>query len=124
MAKILIVEDHADIAKLIRMTLEVEDHELHHAGHGAEGWHQACQLRPDLVLLDVMMPGELDGLQVCALIKGEPSLQHCRVILLTARGQQRDREEGRKAGADDYMVKPFSPLELIDRIDRLLAARA
>lgn len=121
MARILIVEDHADIARLIRMTLEVEDHELHQASHGAEGWHLARQLRPDVVLLDVMMPGELDGLQVCARIKAEPALQHCRVILLTARGQQRDREEGRKAGADDYMVKPFSPLELIDRVDRLLA---
>lgn len=122
MKKILIVEDHADIARLIRMTLEYEQHELHEAHDGSSGLHQARELRPDLILMDVMMPGEIDGLQACERIKRDPELAHTKVVLLTARGQQRDREAGLKAGADDYLVKPFSPLQLIEAVDQLLAA--
>jgi len=78
-------------------------------------------LRPDLVLLDVMMPGSLDGYQVCQKIRQEPGLCNIPVILLTARGQQADFEMGRQAGADAYLTKPFSPLELIDTVDSQLA---
>lgn len=122
MKKILIVEDHADIARLIRMTLEFESHELHEAHDGSSGLHRARELRPDLILMDVMMPGEVDGLQACERIKRDPELAHTKVVLLTARGQQRDREAGLKAGADGYLVKPFSPLRLIEAVDQLLAA--
>lgn len=121
MKKILIVEDQPDIRKLIRMTLEFEQCEIHEASDGAFGLSMAAGLLPDVVLLDVMMPGEMDGLQVCQRIKSDPRLAHTKVLLLTARGQTRDREEGRQAGADEYLVKPFSPLELIDTIDQLLA---
>ncbi len=76
--------------------------------------------RPDIVLLDVMMPGELDGLQLCRQLRSDPVMRHIKVVLLTARGQERDREAGRQAGADEYLVKPFSPLELIETIERLL----
>jgi CheY-like chemotaxis protein len=69
-----------------------------------------------------MMPGELDGLQVCHRLKNDPATRHIKVVLLTARGQARDREAGQQAGADEYLVKPFSPLQLIDTIDRLLEA--
>jgi two-component system, OmpR family, phosphate regulon response regulator PhoB len=120
MKRVLIVEDQADIRKLIRMTLEFEDYEIHEAGDGSEGLSAAQALRPDIVLLDVMMPGELDGLQVCQRIKADPTLHSARVVLLTARGQQRDREAGESAGADDYLVKPFSPLQLIETMERLL----
>ena len=78
-------------------------------------------MRPALVLLDVMMPGELDGYQVCERIKRDPSISLTRVVLLTARGQKADQEQGRKAGCDAYLVKPFSPLNLIELIDKLLA---
>ena len=80
----------------------------------------ASAVGPDLVLLDVMMPGELDGLQVCQRIKSDPRLAHIKVVLLTARGQARDREAGQQS-ADDYLVKPFSPLQLIETIERLVA---
>ena len=120
MKRVLIVEDQADIRKLIRMTLEFEDHEIHEANDGATGLRMARDLQPDLMLLDVMMPGELDGLQVCHLIKDDPTTRHIQVVLLTARGQARDRELGREAGADEYLVKPFSPLQLIETIERLL----
>ena len=121
MKRVLIVEDQADIRKLIRMTLEFEDYEIHEANDGAAGLRMARSIKPDLMLLDVMMPGELDGLQVCHQIRKDPATAHIRVVLLTARGQARDREVGREAGADEYLIKPFSPLQLIDTIERLLA---
>ncbi len=121
--KALIVDDQSDIRKLIHMTLEFEDFELHEADNGAEGWRVAQGLRPSLVLLDVMMPGELDGYQVCRKIKDDAVLgKDTKVVLLTARGQQTDLDQGRKAGCDAYLTKPFSPLELLDTIDRLTAA--
>jgi DNA-binding response OmpR family regulator len=124
MKRILIVEDQADIRKLIRMTLEFEDYEIHEASEGTQGLHLARGVRPDLMLLDVMMPGEMDGLQVCQAIKSDVSLKSIKVVLLTARGQARDREAGQTAGADEYLVKPFSPLQLIDVIEQLLSVAA
>jgi two-component system, OmpR family, phosphate regulon response regulator PhoB len=120
MKRVLIVEDQTDIRKLIRMTLEFEDYEIHEAADGATGLRLARDLAPDLMLLDVMMPGEMDGLQVCQTVKSEAATQGVKVVLLTARGQARDREAGDQAGADEYLVKPFSPLQLIDTIERLL----
>jgi two-component system, OmpR family, phosphate regulon response regulator PhoB len=120
MKRVLIVEDQTDIRKLIRMTLEFEDYEIHEAADGATGLSLARDLAPDLMLLDVMMPGEMDGLQVCQTVKSEAATQGVKVVLLTARGQARDREAGDQAGADEYLVKPFSPLQLIDTIERLL----
>ncbi len=122
MKRVLIVEDQSDIRKLIRMTLEFEDYEIHEAADGAFGLSMVQAVRPDLVLLDVMMPGELDGLQVCQRIKADPALQHVKVVLLTARGQARDREAGTAAQADEYLVKPFSPLQLIETIERLMTS--
>ena len=78
--------------------------------------------QPDLILLDVMMPGDLDGLQVCARVRALPALQGTRVVLLTARGQTQDRDAGQEAGADEYLIKPFSPLQLIETIERLMPA--
>lgn len=117
--RILIVEDHADIRRLIRMTLEFEDHEIHEAANADEGLLQARQERPDLLLLDVMMPGTMDGLGLCRLVKNDPDLNRPHVILLTARGQSQDIEAGLAAGADAYLLKPFSPLKLIETINQL-----
>lgn len=116
MKKILIVDDHADIRKLIRMTLEFEAYEIHEAADGESALHAAQTLRPDLVLLDVMMPGGIDGLEVCRRLRASPELAGVHVMLLSARGQARDREAGLQAGADAYLIKPFSPLQLIDSI--------
>ena len=122
MKRVLIVEDQADIRKLIRMTLEFEPYEIHEAADGTEGLRLADQVKPDLILLDVMMPGEFDGLQVCTRIRANPSLRDTPVVLLTARGQNQDRDAGEQAGADQYLIKPFSPLQLIETIERLLPA--
>ncbi|MDP1125073.1 response regulator, partial [Klebsiella pneumoniae] len=91
---------------LIHMTLEFEAYEIHEAADGVTGLRLARALRPDLMLLDVMMPGELDGLQVCQRIKADAELAGIKIVLLTARGQARDREAGSKAGAEEYLVKP------------------
>jgi DNA-binding response OmpR family regulator len=120
MKRVLIVEDQPDIRKLIRMTLEFEDYEIHEASDGAFGLSLARAVLPDIVLLDVMMPGELDGLQVCQCLKSDAATRHIKVLLLTARGQARDRVAGQQAGADEYLVKPFSPLLLIETIEHLL----
>jgi len=95
--RILIVEDQSDICKLIRMTLEFSDFEIHEAHDGESGLNLARALQPHVVLMDVMMPGLLDGYQVCARIKQDPALQHIKVIMLTARGQASDLEAGRSS---------------------------
>ncbi len=117
--RILIVEDHADIRRLIRMTLEFEEHDIHEAVNADEGLEAVKRLRPELLLLDVMMPGSMDGLDLCRLVKSDPSLGLPQVILLTARGQSQDIEAGMNAGADAYLLKPFSPLKLIETINNL-----
>jgi DNA-binding response OmpR family regulator len=118
--RILITEDQADICKLIRMTLEFGDFEIHEAHDGETGLNMARAIQPAIMLLDVMMPGLLDGYQVCQRIKQDPDLCHIKVIMLTARGQASDIAMGEAAGADAYLVKPFSPLELIDRVERMV----
>lgn len=122
--RILIVEDQADIRKLIRMTLEFGDFDIQEAVDGESGLTAAANFRPTVMLLDVMMPGQLDGYQVCQRIKQDPELRHIQVVLLTARGQVSDIEAGQRVGANAYLVKPFSPLELIDRVEALVAEQA
>ena len=122
--RLLIVEDQPDIRKLIRMTLEFEGYDLLEAENGADGLRLAQTARPTIMLLDVMMPGELDGYQVCERVKKDPELAGTKVVLLTARGQAADLETGKRVGADAYLVKPFSPLELIDTIDRFTPTAA
>lgn len=122
MKQVLIVDDQADLRKLLRWSLdEFEDRlELHEASNGAAALEKAVSVKPDLVLLDVMMPGELNGLQVCRRLRDMPSLERTRVVLLSARAQATDIQEGMAAGADAYMVKPFSPQRLIETVQRLL----
>ena len=122
--RILIVEDQTDICKLIRMTLEFGDFEIHEAHDGEAGLNMARAVRPHVMLLDVMMPGLLDGYQVCSRIKQDPDLKQIQVVMLTARGQATDLAAGSAAGADAYLVKPFSPLELIDRVEAMAGATA
>ncbi|MDT9000990.1 response regulator [Paucibacter sp. APW11] len=124
MKRILIVEDQPDIRKLIRMTMEFEAYEIHEASDASDAstaLAMAASLQPDLIVMDVMMPGDIDGLQACARLKCDDVLRHIKLILLTARGQQKDREAGLAAGADEYLLKPFSPVQLVDTIERLMA---
>jgi CheY-like chemotaxis protein len=120
--RILIVDDQADIRKLITLTLQhLENAELYEADNGGDGLRLALEIKPDLMLLDVMMPGSLDGYQVCDKVKKDPVLgQHTKVILLTARAQKDDLAQGDKVGCDGYLTKPFSPLKLLDLVDEML----
>jgi DNA-binding response OmpR family regulator len=122
MKKVLIVEDHADIRKLLRMTLEFDDFEIQEAAEGAAGLAMARSFLPDVVLLDVMIPGSLSGLDVCRLLKQDSALRHAKVIMLSALGQAQDRLRGLQAGADDYLVKPFRTAEVLASIYRQEAA--
>ena len=121
MPYILIADDHADIRRLLSITLG-KQYEIIEADNGTAALYAIGKYRPVAVLLDVMMPGELDGLQVCARVRALPALKHTRVVLLTARGQTQDRDAGQQAGADEYLIKPFSPLQLIETIERLMPA--
>jgi CheY-like chemotaxis protein len=116
---VLVVEDHPEIRKLIRMTLEIGDIDVYEADSGESGVRMLIGLRPDIVLMDIMMPGQIDGLQACRQIKDHPVLGATPVVMLTARGQQSDIQAGKDAGADEYLVKPFSPLQLLDTVKRL-----
>ena len=120
MKSVLIVEDQADIRELIRMTLELEEVSIEEADNGERGLQAARASHPDLMLLDVMMPGALDGFAVCKQIKADPDTRRMKVVLLTARSQDSDRQEGDRAGADAYLTKPFSPRQLLGVVHGLL----
>jgi DNA-binding response OmpR family regulator len=120
MTTILLVDDHSDIRRLIRITLG-KGFDVLEAEDGKAGLEIARRQKPDHVVLDVMMPGELDGLKVLDAIKRDPALLNTRVIMVTARGQARDYEDGMQRGADAYFIKPFSPLQLVAAIRQALA---
>lgn len=121
--KILVVEDQPEIRHLIRVTLACGDYEVYEAEDGPTGLNQVRALMPDLVLLDVMMPGGLSGFEVCEQIKADAALADVKVMMLTALGAVGDIDYARDSGADAYWVKPFSPAELLDQIEALLPPR-
>ena len=116
--RVLITDDNADIRKLVRMTLDMADVEVYEADNAASALDLIYRIRPTVVLMDIMMPGEMDGLDACRQIKADADLARTIVIMLTARGQQADLDAGKTAGADAYLVKPFSPLELLGMVSR------
>ena len=118
--KILTIEDTADIRRLIRMTLEFQGYDVIEASEGAQGLALARSQKPDLILLDVMMPG-MDGLGVARQLCDDPVLGRIPVIMLSAMGATRDIQAGLQAGVKAYLVKPFSPRELLDMVGRLVA---
>lgn len=126
MKKVLIVDDQADLRSLVRISLELLDPpvQTHEATEGESALRLAKELSVDLVLLDVMMPGTLSGLDVCRHMRAMPELAHTRVVLLSARGQATDVRAGIAAGAHAYIVKPFSPERLLETAEKLLATPA
>jgi two-component system phosphate regulon response regulator PhoB len=120
MKKILIVEDHADIRRLIRMTLEFEPVEIREAADADTGLTLARGWQPDLVLADVMMPGTINGIDLCRALRADARLHKVPLVMLSARGQSADRQAGLDAGATDYLVKPFSPMQLLELVCQLL----
>jgi two-component system, OmpR family, alkaline phosphatase synthesis response regulator PhoP len=117
--RVLVVEDSPDIAELIRHYLERAKYTVDRLSSGAEVVTWVRQTPPDLVILDLMLPG-LDGLHVCEALRRDRAAAHLPIIMLTAKGEEADRIRGLELGADDYVTKPFSPKELVARVTALL----
>jgi len=118
-AEILVVEDSPDISDLIRHYLERAGHTVTTIASGRDAVTHAQKQSPDLVVLDLMLPG-MDGLTVCQALRSSPATSAVPIIMLTARGEEADRIRGLELGADDYVTKPFSPKELVARVSALL----
>jgi DNA-binding response OmpR family regulator len=116
---VLLADDDPGLRRLIGTTLGTEDFDLLQATDGQEALDIARQKHPELVLLDVNMP-KLDGFEVCRHLKAEPATAGIKIVMLTARGADVDRAKGREAGADDYFIKPFSPVQLLNKVYALL----
>ncbi|HLN76012.1 MAG TPA: response regulator [Nocardioidaceae bacterium] len=123
MAKIVVADDDADIRDLVVFKLEQSGHDVVPVGDGAAAVDACRDQRPDLAVLDVMMPG-MSGFDACRELRADPDLSGIPVILLTARAQEADIEHGFNVGADDYVVKPFSPRELAARVTAVLQRSA
>ncbi len=123
MAKILIAEDERDIRDLIAFTLRFAGHEVIVTTDGAEAYETAMTSSPDLILLDVRMP-RMTGYEACQRIKQEPALQHIPVVFLSAKGQESEVQAGLDAGAVEYILKPFSPDQLSERVQAVLSEHA
>ena len=115
MKKILIADDEAYIRELLLTTLEVGDYTILTAKDGQEALKKACDEKPNLILLDIGMP-ILDGFEVCKRLKSDPETKSITIVMLTALGQESEKAKGFEMGADDYFVKPFSPMALLDKI--------
>jgi two-component system alkaline phosphatase synthesis response regulator PhoP len=117
--KVLSIEDDADIRELIRFNLEQEGYAVEEAATGAEGLDRIKRRQPDLVLLDLMLPG-MPGLEICRVLRNAKETATLPILIVTAKGTEVDKVLGLEMGADDYVVKPFSPRELIARVKALL----
>lgn len=120
---ILVVDDEEDIRDLVCMNLRRAGYAVAEASDGLQALGQVRRTSPDVIVLDVMMP-ELDGLGVCRQLRSDPETADIPIIMLTAKGQTQDRIEGLERGADDYLTKPFSPKELVLRVQGLLRRSA
>ena len=119
MSKVLIVDDEVNIRQLVKYNLEKESYQVLEAEDGLQGIRLAKTEIPDLMLLDLMLP-QMDGLEVCRSLKGNPATAALPIIMLTAKSEEIDKVIGLELGADDYMTKPFSPRELVARVKAVL----
>ncbi|HZA61007.1 MAG TPA: response regulator [Actinomycetota bacterium] len=121
MKKLLIADDEEGVRALVRMTLDTGRYMILEAADGDEALEIGRTEQPQLVLLDIEMPGR-SGLEVCRTLKSEDATSGATILMLTARAQQADIEAGRSAGADGYFTKPFSPFDLMSKVDEVLGA--
>ena len=119
-ATVLVVDDDPVILKLLEVNFEMEGFQVVRAADGAEGLERAREVLPDIVVLDVMMP-RMTGYEVAKALREDSDTAHIPIIFVTARAQSSDVERGMELGVEDYVTKPFDPLDLIDRVNNLLA---
>jgi len=117
--KIMVVDDEPHLVRSLTFILEKAGYNVSSASNGEEALSKILQSKPNLIFLDVMMPKK-NGYEVCEEIKKSSELKDIYVIILTAKGQETDREQGLKAGADEFITKPFSPLEIVARVKKIL----
>ena len=118
-ATVLIADDEPSMRLLVHVTIESDDYTVLEAANGDEAWEMIKRFKPALVILDIQMPGR-NGLEILASIRSDPALKSTRVILLTAKALGTDLEEGMTSAADFLLTKPFSPLDLLTRVDEAL----
>jgi two-component system alkaline phosphatase synthesis response regulator PhoP len=117
--RILIADDNENIRDALAYLLEDEGFQLWIAKDGVDALQKARDMHPDILLLDIMMP-KMNGYDVCRAIKKDPELKNIYIIMLTAKGQVAEQERGKEVGANEYVVKPFSPSEILVRIKKIL----
>jgi DNA-binding response OmpR family regulator len=120
MARILIAEDEPDIRELVAFTLRFAGHEVTTTSNGEEALNQASMIIPDLILMDVRMP-RMTGYDACRAMKLTPTLKHIPVVFLSAKGQDSEIQTGLEAGAEEYLLKPFAPDQLTERVRVILS---
>jgi DNA-binding response OmpR family regulator len=113
--KILVIDDHPQVVELIRMRLESAGYEVEAAYDGHEGLKKAQSLRPDLIILDIMLP-KMNGFKVCRLLKFDRRYRDIPIVMLTSRAKVSDKEIGEKTGADEYLFKPYNPQKLLELV--------
>jgi len=117
--KILVVDDEVDLVKTIQFALEAEGYQVLVSHNGEDALNQSRKEKPDLILLDLMLP-KLDGYKVCRLLKFDEQYKHIPILMLTAKTQQKDRLLGMETGADEYITKPFDMEELMEKVKAYL----
>jgi DNA-binding response OmpR family regulator len=119
MAKILIADDERDIRDLVAFTLKFAGHEVIVASNGEEALQKAPEVLPDLILMDVRMP-RMTGYEACQKMKEDDRIKHIPVVFLSAKGQEAEIQTGMNVGAEEYLLKPFAPNELVERVNQIL----
>lgn len=120
---VLVIEDEESIVELIKLGLHYENFQVESADDGLEGISAAQRLNPAIIILDLLLPGEIDGLEVCSRLRQNPTTQDIPILMLTAKSESEDKVVGLNTGADDYLAKPFNFDELVARIRALLRRR-
>ena len=120
--KILVIEDDPATLRLVDYSLKQEGYEIITASNGLEGIRKARGESPDLVILDVMLPG-MDGFEICYRLRSEPTTAKLPILMFSAKAQEIDKDTGIKVGADDYLTKPSAPADIINRVEKLLAKK-
>jgi DNA-binding response OmpR family regulator len=118
--KILVIEDYPETAKMVESIFKMKDFDVVLAYDGKSGLQKAAAEKPDIILLDVMMP-EMNGIEVCQQLKSNPETAKIPVIIISVKTSGEDIEAGKKAGADDYIVKPFEPSKLVEAVERFIS---
>ena len=120
--KILVIEDDPATSRLVEYSLKHEGFQVFNAANGLDGIRKALNEAPDLIILDVMLPG-LDGFEICHRLRSEPDTANLPILMFSAKAQEMDKNTGLLVGADDYLTKPASPTDIVSHVEALLAKK-